>query len=117
VAKLQLKGDEKTGAGILATALEAPLRQLAQNAGSPVDVVAEKVRAGKGAEGYDVVASRYTDLQKAGICDPAKVVKSALTNAVSTAVMLLTTEASITIIPEKKKGAPMPQEPYGEGMY
>ncbi len=119
VAKLKLEGDEQLGARILARALAAPLWQLADNSGARGDVVVDKVKSASGSEGYDVVAEKYVDLIKAGICDPAKVVKTALINAVSAANMLLTTDASITILPEKKKkGAGMPPaDPYGGGMY
>jgi chaperonin GroEL len=117
VAGLKLKGAEKLGAKILTRALEAPMRQLARNSGAAADVVVEKVLAKKDAFGYDVVAGKYTDLAKAGVYDPAKVVKSALTNAVSAATMLLTTEASITVIPEKKKTPAAPEDMYGDGMY
>lgn len=118
VAKLDITGDELLGAQVLARALEAPIKQLAENAGASGEVVADKVReSAKKSHGYDVVAGEYTDLAKAGICDPTKVVKAALTNAVSAAAMLLTTEASITIVPEKKKGPPMPDDMYGEDMY
>lgn len=117
ISKLKLEGDEKLGAEILVRALEAPLRQLAGNSGAPGDVVVENVKESKGAEGYDVVSGKYRDLAKAGICDPTKVVKSALRNATSAASMLLTTEASITIIPEKKKVSAMPQDAYGDDMY
>jgi chaperonin GroEL len=116
ISKMKLEGDEKVGAGILARALEAPLRQLAVNSGASGDMAIAKVKEGKGAAGYDVVAGKYTDMEKAGVCDPTKVVKAALENAASAASLLLTTEASITIIPEKK-AAGMPQDPYGEGMY
>jgi len=105
VAKIKLAGDEKSGAMILARALEAPLWQLATNSGVPGDVVVDKVKSSEGEQGYNVLTQKYVDLARAGICDPAKVVKSALKNAVSAANLLLTTEASITLAPEKEKKA------------
>lgn len=98
-----LTGDEKTGAEIVMKALEAPLRQIAENAGMEGSVVVERVKAEKGAFGFDAERNEYRDLIAAGIIDPAKVTRSALQNAASVAAMILTTEALVTEKPEKEK--------------
>jgi chaperonin GroEL len=106
---LGLDGDELTGANIVKVALEAPLKQIAINAGLEGGVVAEKVRNLPAGEGLDAAAGEYKDLVKAGIIDPAKVTRSALQNAASIAALFLTTEAVIADKPEKEKagaGAP-----------
>ncbi|MHB1842583.1 MAG: chaperonin GroEL [Sulfobacillus sp.] len=107
---LKLEGDVKVGAAIVRRALEEPLRQIATNAGMEGSVVVEHVRNGKPGVGFDAMSSEYVDLLKRGIVDPVKVVRSALQNAASVAAMVLTTEALITELPEKKKsqaaGAP-----------
>jgi chaperonin GroEL len=106
---LGLDGDELTGANIVKVALEAPLKQIAINAGLEGGVVAEKVRNLPAGEGLDAATGEYTDLVKAGIIDPAKVTRSALQNAASIAALFLTTEAVIADKPEKEKagaGAP-----------
>ena len=100
--------DEKTGINILRRVLEAPVRQIANNAGKDGSVVAEEVKKRKGSEGYNALTDKYEDLLAAGIVDPTKVVRSALENAVSAASMLLTTEVVITDIPEEKKDEKMP---------
>jgi len=92
--------DELTGMGIVARAIEAPLRQLAANAGREGALIVDKVKEGKGAVGYDVAADDYKDLIEAGIVDPTKVTRSALQNAASIAGLMLTTECLITDIPE-----------------
>jgi chaperonin GroEL len=83
--------------------LEAPIRQIAENAGKDGSVVAETVKNGKGNFGYNAAIDIYEDLVKAGIIDPTKVARSALQNAASAAAMFLTTEAIITDLPEKKE--------------
>jgi chaperonin GroEL len=98
---LGLEGDEATGANIVKVALEAPLKQIAINAGLEGGVVAEKVRGLGAGEGLDAATGEYTDLIKAGIIDPAKVTRSALQNAASIAALFLTTEAVIADKPEK----------------
>ncbi|MBM3862714.1 MAG: chaperonin GroEL [Verrucomicrobia bacterium] len=103
---LGLKGDEKTGSAIVARAVEAPLRQLVENAGREGALVVERVKQGKGAEGYNVATDKFEDLIKSGVVDPTKVTRSALQNAASIAGLLLTTEALVTDIPEKEKPAP-----------
>ncbi|MEU6699308.1 chaperonin GroEL [Pseudonocardia sp. NPDC046786] len=103
---LGLDGDEATGANIVKVALEAPLKQIAVNAGLEGGVVAEKVRNLPTGEGLDAATGEYKDLVKAGIIDPAKVTRSALQNAASIAALFLTTEAVIADKPEKGGGAP-----------
>jgi chaperonin GroEL len=98
---LGLEGDEATGANIVKVALEAPLKQIAINAGLEGGVVAEKVRSLPAGEGLDAATGEYKDLLKAGIIDPAKVTRSALQNAASIAALFLTTEAVIADKPEK----------------
>ncbi len=109
---VKLENDEKIGLNILKRALEEPLRQIAQNAGKDGAVAAAEVKKGSGGFGYNAATDEYEDLIKAGIIDPTKVVRSALQNAVSAASMLLTTEAVITDLPEKKDDR-MPQVPPG----
>ncbi|MEY3394291.1 MAG: chaperonin GroEL [Verrucomicrobiota bacterium] len=99
---LGLVGDEATGAGIVARAVEAPLRQLVTNAGREGALVVEKVKNGKGGEGYNVATDKFEDLIKSGVVDPTKVTRSALQNAASISGLLLTTEALITDLPEKE---------------
>ncbi|TCK20076.1 chaperonin GroEL [Pseudonocardia endophytica] len=101
---LGLDGDEATGANIVKVALEAPLKQIAVNAGLEGGVVAEKVRNLPTGEGLDASTGEYKDLVKAGIIDPAKVTRSALQNAASIAALFLTTEAVIADKPEKGGG-------------
>jgi len=100
------RSDEKTGAEILIRALDAPLKQIAINAGRSGEVVVEHVRMQDGNIGYDAQNDKYVDMIQAGIVDPAKVTRSALENAASIASMLLTTEAAIVDLPEEKSGMP-----------
>jgi len=81
------------------------VRQIAANAGQEGSVIIEEVRKGKPGWGYDALEGKYVDMFKAGIVDPAKVTRSALQNAASIAAMVLTTEAVVTEIPEKKESA------------
>jgi len=107
----ELEGDEAVGVGIVRRALEQPLRTLCENAGVEGSIVVEKVKGYKGEEknmGFDVDAESYVDMFKAGIIDPTKVTRTALQNAASVASLLLTTEALVTEIPEKKKAPAMP---------
>ncbi|WP_226346309.1 chaperonin GroEL [Agilicoccus flavus] len=99
--KLSLTGDEATGANIVRVASEAPLKQIAINAGLEGGVVAEKVRNLPAGQGLDAATGEYVDLIKAGIIDPAKVTRSALQNAASIAALFLTTEAVVADKPEK----------------
>ncbi|MGY2127204.1 chaperonin GroEL [Blastococcus sp. SYSU DS0617] len=103
--KLELEGDEATGANIVRVALEAPLKQIAINAGLEGGVVAEKVRNSETGHGLNAATGEYVDLIKAGIIDPAKVTRSALQNAASIAALFLTTEAVIADKPEKNAPA------------
>ncbi len=108
---LELVGDEATGANIVRVAIEAPLKQIAINAGLEGGVVAEKVKGLPSGEGLDAATGEYKDLIKAGIIDPAKVTRSALQNAASIAALFLTTEAVVADKPEKAPagaGAGMP---------
>lgn len=98
--------DEKIGFKILTSALDVPLKAIAQNAGAKSDVVIEKVRSEKGSFGYDALRNEFTDMIKAGIVDPAKVTRSALENAASVASMLLTTEAAVVDIADEKSSMP-----------
>jgi len=96
-------GDEKTGLQILKRALEAPARQIAENSGTDGGVAVARMLEGRGDFGFDAAQKKYVDLVEAGIIDPVKVVRIALENAVSVASVLLLTEATMTIIPEKTK--------------
>ena len=107
------EGDERIGIDILRRALEEPLRTIAENAGADGGVVAERVKAGEGSFGYNAATNVYEDLVTAGVIDPAKVTRSALQNAASIAIMIITTEAAVTHIPMKDDPAPLPQ---GGGM-
>lgn len=102
IGDLGLTGDEKTGAEIVARAIEAPLRQLAANAGVEGALIVAEVKKGKGNEGYNVATATYEDLIKAGVVDPAKVTRSALQNAASISGLLLTTECLIADIPKEE---------------
>jgi chaperonin GroEL len=95
-----LKGDEKTGASIVARAIESPLRQLASNAGIEGALVVENVKSGEGNYGYNVATGQYEDLIASGVVDPTKVTRAALQNAASISGLLLTTECLISDIPE-----------------
>jgi chaperonin GroEL len=99
-AKGKLKGDEKYGADIVSKAIENPCRTIAENAGYDGGVVCEAVREGKGGYGFNAKTGEYEDLNKAGIFDPAKVVKSALQNAASVAGLLLTVDTMVTELKE-----------------
>ncbi len=109
---LSLTGDEAVGANIVKVALEAPLKQIAANAGLEGGVVAEKVKHLPAGEGLDASTGEYVDMIKAGIIDPAKVTRSALQNAASIAALFLTTEAVIADKPEKAA----PAMPGGDDM-
>jgi chaperonin GroEL len=112
------EGDEKVGVNIIKRALEQPLRTLCENAGLEGSIILEKVKAYKGEEkfmGFDIDKEAYVDMFKAGIIDPTKVSRSALQNAASVASLLLTTEALVTEIPEKKKAPAMPPGGGGYG--
>ena len=111
-----VEGDEKTGVRIIAKALEAPIRQIAANAGLDGSVILEKVRAsGKTGYGFDAYKEEYCDMVSAGIIDPAKVTRSALENAASVSAMVLTTESLVADKPEPPAAAPA--APDMGGMY
>ncbi|HEY6569667.1 MAG TPA: chaperonin GroEL [Candidatus Limnocylindrales bacterium] len=115
--KLKLQGDEAVGVDIVRKALEAPARQIADNAGAPGEVVVSKVRGLKTGEGYDALKGEYGDMFVKGIVDAAKVTRSALQNAASIAAMVLTTETLVTDIPEKDRaGAGAGHDHGGGGM-
>ena len=106
-------GDEATGVKVLKEAIEEPIKCIAFNAGVEGSVVVDNVKKSKPGVGYDAAKNEYGDMLKKGIIDPLKVVRTALENASSVAVMILTTEALVTDIPEKDRGAPgaaMPPE-------
>jgi chaperonin GroEL len=109
--KLELEGDEATGAAIVRSAVEAPLKQIAINAGLEGGVVAEKVRGLEAGHGLDAATGEYVDMIKTGIIDPTKVTRSALQNAASIAALFLTTEAVVADKPEKAA----PAMPGGDG--
>jgi len=112
---LKVEGDQKAGVDILRRAIVAPTAQIAENAGVHGAIAVQKVNEMKPTEGYDALRGEYCDLIKAGVVDPTKVVRTALQNAASVATLLLTTDAMIGEIPEKKKKTPMP--PGGPGGY
>jgi chaperonin GroEL len=99
---LKLEGDEAVGVQIVRRAVEAPLRQLADNAGLEGALIVQEVKKRKGNEGLNIATGEYVDLVKAGVVDPTKVTRSALQNAASISGLLLTTEAVVTELPEKK---------------
>jgi len=113
----QPEGDHRTGMLILRRALEAPMHQLAVNAGKDGAVIVERVRQEQKSKknkqvGYDVLAEDFGDMLEKGIIDPAKVTRSALENAASIAAMILTTEALITDIPEEERTPTPPMPDY-----
>jgi chaperonin GroEL len=110
-----LEGDEKLGAQIVRRAIESPLKQLCFNAGVEGAVVVQQVISSKGNQGYNVATGNFEDLVKAGVVDPTKVTRTALQNAASIAGLLLTTEAIITDVPEKKEAAPAHGHGHGGG--
>jgi chaperonin GroEL len=116
---VKLQGDQRVGAEIIKRAVEEPMRWIATNAGQEGSIVVSKVKEMKNAdEGFNAASETYEDLVKAGVIDPAKVVRSALQNASSIASLLLTTEALVSEIPEEKKEAPgMPGGGGMGGMY
>ena len=110
---LEVEGDVKTGVNLVRNAIEAPLRQIADNAGIEGAIVAEKVKAAGDGVGYNAAADKYEDMIGAGIVDPAKVTRSALQNAASIAALVLTTEAIVGDDPEEKPAAMPPMPPMG----
>ncbi len=105
---LKFVADEKIGVDIVRRALEEPIRQIAENAGTEGSIVVQKVLEKTGAYGFNAETQEYEDLINAGIIDPTKVTRIALQNAASIAALMVTTEALVTEIPEKKEKMPMP---------
>jgi len=117
IDKLTLEGDEKIGAAIVTRAIEAPLRQLADNAGLEGALIVSEAKRRKGNEGLNIATGEWIDLVKAGVVDPTKVTRSALQHASSISGLLLTTEAVVTELPEKKSAsAGDPHHGHGGGM-
>jgi len=113
--KVEAEEDERIGVNLVRRALEEPARQLAANAGVEGSLIVERLKREGGRTGYNVVTGEYTDMIKAGVPDPTKVVRLALQNAASVAGLLLTTEAVVVEKREKKRGAASPM-PGGGGM-
>ncbi len=114
--KVELKDEEQLGVNLIRRALEAPVRQIADNAGFEGSVVIQRVMDGEGDFGFNAETGEYEDLVKAGIIDPTKVTRSALQNAASVAGLLMTTEAMVAEKPEDKKPSAAPHMP-PEEMY
>ncbi len=106
--KMKLPGDEQIGVDIVKKALEAPLRQLAENAGIEGSIVFDKVKNEATNIGFNVETLKYEDMFESGVIDPTKVTRVALQNAASVASLLITAEAAVVEIPEKEKTPPMP---------
>jgi len=115
--KLKVDGDEATGVDIIRKAVEEPIRWIAINAGKDGSVVIDAVKKSEPGSGYDAEAGEFGDMVAKGIIDPTKVVRSALQNAASIAVMVLITDSLVSDIPEKEKAPPMPGGGGMEGMY
>ena len=112
-------GDEKVGVGIIRRALWAPIKQLAENAGLDGSIVAQKVLENNDGNvnfGYDIMREKYGDMMEFGVIVPTKVERTALQNGASIASLLLSTDAVVSEIPEKKEAAPAGMPP-GGGMY
>lgn len=112
VKKVEAKGDEAIGVGIIARALEAPARTIANNCGKDGAVIVDEIRQLKGSMGYDASKDEYVDMLAAGILDPAKVVRSALSNAASIAGLMLTTQVLVTKTEDAEGG----KKPATEGV-
>ena len=110
--EVEAEGDEKIGVDIVKRALEEPLRAIAENAGQEGSVIIEAVRKAKKGMGFDAAKGQMVNMIDAGIIDPTKVVRSAVENAASVAMMILTAEALVTDIPEKEKTGPGPEMEY-----
>ena len=114
--KIKVDEEEAVGVDIMRRALDAPIRQICENAGVEPSIVAQAVREGKGDYGYDARTDEYVNMFKAGIIDPTKVARVAVENASSIAGMILTTEAAVTEIPEKEAPSMPPMDPGMGGM-
>ena len=110
---LKIEGDAEIGVKILHNALHKPIRRLAENAGADAGWVLHEVEAASGNIGFNALSGEFEDLVKAGVIDPVKVTRTALQNAASVAMMILTTEALVTDIPEKSPLAAGPGMPPG----
>jgi chaperonin GroEL len=115
VSKVTVTGEQVFGVNIVKRALEEPLRQIAANAGQEGSIVVNEVKKNKGAYGFNAATDEYTDLVKAGIIDPTKVVRSALQNAASVSGLMLTTEACIADAPKKESAGPAMPDMGGMG--
>jgi len=102
----KLTADERVGVGIVARSIEEPMRWIAQNAGQEGAIVVSKVKELEADSGYNAATDKYENLVRAGVIDPTKVVRFALQNASSIAALMLTTEALVADLPEKKKDGP-----------
>ncbi|GAG44689.1 unnamed protein product, partial [marine sediment metagenome] len=120
VRKLKLKGDEKTGAEIVADAIKMPSYYIARNAGAVPNIIVNKIAEGKGGFGYNADKDRFEDLVEAGVVDPVKVTRIAVQNGASVAGLLLTVDCVVTEKPQEKDQAPagagMPPGGMGGGM-
>jgi chaperonin GroEL len=114
---LEVEGDEHVGVTIIARAIEEPMRWIAANAGHEGSIVVQRVRELKADEGFNAQTERYENLVAAGVIDPTKVVRSALQNAASIASLLLTTEAVVSLIPERHRSAPPSMGGMDDGMF
>jgi chaperonin GroEL len=114
--ELKVSDEQKVGISILIRAIEEPLRQIAANAGVEGSIVVNEVRNGKGGFGFNAATEEYTDLVKAGVIDPTKVVRSALQNAASVAGLMLTTEALIAEVPKEEPAMGGGGHDHGGGM-
>ena len=114
--KVKVDDEEKVGVDIMRRALEEPIRQIVENAGAEPSIVTQAVKDGKGDYGYDARTDEYVSMFKVGIIDPTKVARVAVENAGSIAGMILTTEATVTEIPEKESPMPPMDPGMGGGM-
>src|SRR6188508_15033 len=114
---LEVAGDEQVGVKIIARAIEEPMRWIAANAGHEGSIVVQRVRDMKDEEGFNAQTEQYENLVAAGVIDPTKVVRSALQNAASIASLLLTTEAVISLIPERHQNTATSMDGMGGGMF
>ena len=114
--KMKLDGDQQFGINIVRRACEEPIRLIAENAGVEGSIVVDKVRSAKASNGYNAATDEYVDLVEAGVIDPTKVTRCALQNAASVAGLMLTTEVTVTDLPEEKKEAAMGGHGHDHGM-
>ncbi len=113
--KMKLDGDQQFGVNIVRRACEEPIRLIAENAGVEGSIVVDKVRSAKASNGYNAASDEYVDLVEAGVIDPTKVTRCALQNAASVAGLMLTTEVTVTDLPEEKKEPAMGGHDHGMG--